>query len=240
MAEVYTLVGIAYDRFRVMIDLNQDAHTKSSRAIKGIVVVWVLAIVYSMRAPFLFESHEHHFDLGNGERSSVTQCGPLQDAKGTLVAELFIIVDFVVLFIVPAVIIVVLYIIIVQRSKRASNLNIQDTSRRMRVFKTASVLVGLFVICSLPHYALEFYVYLGPGPFNGEGVLTNIFELIAFVNFGLNPILYALMRKNFRDALRRKFGVKNSIAPGLSGSSETGRIKNLKTGTTKVSPPSSC
>ncbi|KAL3869341.1 hypothetical protein ACJMK2_042034 [Sinanodonta woodiana] len=74
------------------------------------------------------------------------------------------------------------------------------TRARRSVIRLLIVVVCSFAICVLPHHIRLLFVYwnIDVLPANAMIILSPVSFIILFLNSGLNPILYALLSKNFR------------------------------------------
>ncbi|XP_043929385.1 relaxin-3 receptor 1 [Protopterus annectens] len=115
-------------------------------------------------------------------------------------------------FVIPLVIISVCYLLLL-RYITNKNVNISSTKRRSKVTRSVTIVVLSFFLCWLPQQALTAWgilIKLNVVPFSSEYYTTQdyIFPIcvcLAHCNSCLNPILYCLMRREFRKALRNLF-----------------------------------
>ncbi|XP_028658868.2 relaxin-3 receptor 1 [Erpetoichthys calabaricus] len=115
-------------------------------------------------------------------------------------------------FVIPLVIITVCYLLLL-RFITNTNVNTSSTKRRSKVTKSVTIVVLSFFLCWLPNQALTAWgilVKLNVVHFSYEYYTTQayIFPItvcLAHSNSCLNPILYCLMRREFRKALTNLF-----------------------------------
>ncbi|XP_078415244.1 relaxin-3 receptor 1 [Cetorhinus maximus] len=114
-------------------------------------------------------------------------------------------------FLIPLVLITVCYLLLL---RYVTNKNVSSSSsRRSKVTKSVTIVVLSFFLCWLPNQALTFWgvlVKLDVVHFSYEYYITHsyIFPItvcLAHTNSCLNPILYCLMRREFRKALKGMF-----------------------------------
>ncbi|KAK1142993.1 relaxin-3 receptor 1 [Acipenser oxyrinchus oxyrinchus] len=115
-------------------------------------------------------------------------------------------------FVIPLFIITMCYLLLL-RFITNKNVNTSSTKRRSKVTKSVTIVVLSFFLCWLPNQALTAWgilVKLNVVHFSYEYYTTQayIFPItvcLAHSNSCLNPILYCLMRREFRKALRKLF-----------------------------------
>lgn len=115
-------------------------------------------------------------------------------------------------FLVPLGIISACYLLLL-RFVAANNVHVSSAKRRSKVTKSVTVVVLSFFLCWLPNQALTAWgilIKLNVVPFSYEYYTTQVYVFpvtvcLAHSNSCLNPILYCLMRREFRKALRKLF-----------------------------------
>ncbi|XP_005999422.1 relaxin-3 receptor 1 [Latimeria chalumnae] len=115
-------------------------------------------------------------------------------------------------FLIPLVIISVCYLLLL-RYITNKNVTISNTKRRSKVTKSVTIVVLSFFLCWLPNQAITAWgimIKLNVLHFSYEYYTTQayIFPItvcLAHSNSCLNPILYCLMRREFRKALKNLF-----------------------------------
>lgn len=115
-------------------------------------------------------------------------------------------------FVIPLVIISVCYLLLL-RFITAKNINTSSAKRRSKVTKSVTIVVLSFFLCWLPNQALTAWgilIKLNVVHFSYEYYTTQAYVFpvsvcLAHSNSCLNPILYCLMRREFRKALKKLF-----------------------------------
>lgn len=115
-------------------------------------------------------------------------------------------------FVVPLVIISACYLLLL-RFITSKNINTSCAKRRAKVTKSVTIVVLSFFLCWLPNQALTTWgilVKLDVVDFSYEYYTMQVYVFpvsvcLAHSNSCLNPILYCLMRREFRKALRKLF-----------------------------------
>ncbi|XP_071392338.1 relaxin-3 receptor 1-like [Centroberyx affinis] len=116
-------------------------------------------------------------------------------------------------FIIPMLIVSVNYLMLLRFIRQRSMHNNNNPSRRSRVTKSVTIVVLSFFLCWMPNHAITFWGVLVK--FNAVNwdksyymVHTYVFPVtvcLAHANSCLNPVLYCLMRREFRKMLRDLF-----------------------------------
>ncbi|XP_063816658.1 relaxin-3 receptor 1 [Pseudophryne corroboree] len=115
-------------------------------------------------------------------------------------------------FVIPLVIITICYLLLV-RFITDRNVSSSSVKRRSKVTKSVTIVVLSFFICWLPNQALTTWgiliklnaVQFGYEYFTTQAYIFPITVCLAHSNSCLNPILYCLMRREFRKALKNLF-----------------------------------
>ncbi|KAF7661116.1 hypothetical protein LDENG_00268560 [Lucifuga dentata] len=115
-------------------------------------------------------------------------------------------------FVMPLGIISVCYLLLL-RFITSKNINISSAKRRSKVTKSVTIVVLSFFLCWLPNQALTGWgilIKLNVVHFSYEYYTTQVYLFpvsvcLAHSNSCLNPILYCLMRREFRKALKKLF-----------------------------------
>ncbi|TNN55524.1 Relaxin-3 receptor 1 [Liparis tanakae] len=115
-------------------------------------------------------------------------------------------------FVLPLGIISACYLLLL-RSITSKNINTSSAKRRAKVTKSVTIVVLSFFLCWLPNQALTAWgilIKLNVVHFSYEYYTTQVYVFpvsvcLAHSNSCLNPILYCLMRREFRKALKKLF-----------------------------------
>ncbi|XP_029904513.1 relaxin-3 receptor 1-like [Myripristis murdjan] len=115
-------------------------------------------------------------------------------------------------FVIPMLIVSVNYLMLLRFIKQRSMQN-SNTKRRSRVTKSVTIVVLSFFLCWMPNHAITFWgVLVKFNVVNWDKsyymVHTYVFPVtvcLAHANSCLNPVLYCLMRREFRKMLRDLF-----------------------------------
>ncbi|XP_042365813.1 relaxin-3 receptor 1 [Plectropomus leopardus] len=134
-------------------------------------------------------------------------------------------------FVLPLGIISACYLLLL-RFITSKNINTSSAKRRAKVTKSVTIVVLSFFLCWLPNQALTAWgilIKLNVVHFSYEYYTTQVYVFpvsvcLAHSNSCLNPILYCLMRREFRKALKKLFWRMTSpkIRP-ITGTTKPGK-----------------
>jgi len=152
------------------------------------------------------------------------------------------IIQFVLYFIIPFIIITISYFFIVRKlrlseNKVATSVGQRTARVRKRVTRMVAILVVCFVCCWFPHHVMQIVKIKGlQMDYKICDTLTQVFTALAYANSAINPLLYTFLGHNFRERfnesvrntrkvlfpgiLRRKIKMSSSLEckrPSLSG-----------------------
>ncbi|XP_057675415.1 relaxin-3 receptor 1 [Corythoichthys intestinalis] len=136
-------------------------------------------------------------------------------------------------FVVPLIIISACYLLLLRFVAANNDANTASAKRRAKLTKSVTIVVLSFFLCWLPNQALTAWgilIKLNVVHFTYEYYTTQVYVFpvsvcLAHSNSCLNPVLYCLMRREFRKALKKLF--RRIASPAL-----TTLIRPI-TGTTK-------
>ncbi|XP_075210740.1 pyrokinin-1 receptor-like [Lycorma delicatula] len=213
-ATVLTITAFTVERY-VAICHPFLSHTvsKLSRAIKFVVVIWLLAFCLAVPQAIQFGLVELETNGTEGEWIS-TQC----TLKKEVWLEHAFEISTCVFFVAPMTLITVLYVLIglkLRRSrllKRPSFSNVaerQNQKNQNHVIRMLVAVVVAFFICWAPFHAQRLLaVYASSRTEHSESmvavysVLTYISGILYYLSTTINPVLYNIMSHKFRDAFK--------------------------------------
>nr|XP_006817177.1 PREDICTED: neuropeptide FF receptor 2-like [Saccoglossus kowalevskii] len=223
-ASVFSLVGIAIDRYRAIVTPLEPKLTRSHAA--GIIsVVWIASLGYSARKPALLDVVP--FTWYN---VTILACYVPYGWKAEL-SRLFHLVDFLVMYLIPLIIMTGLYIAMIVSLRKKGPTNLSNRNKR-KAIKMLMLVVLSFALSWLPHYILLLYWNftdyedIPMGMKKGAWVMRHIEAFSYNSNSWTNPCLYAYFNENFRKEFYRMFPCLekclkgNKIVPKTSKSSQ--------------------
>uniref|UniRef100_H2YFE5 G-protein coupled receptors family 1 profile domain-containing protein n=1 Tax=Ciona savignyi TaxID=51511 RepID=H2YFE5_CIOSA len=219
-AGIFFLTAMSVDRY-VAVAYSTKSHQLRTRKRTMIVcaVVWFAA--GCMTLPILMYARTE-------EVVDRTICRLMFPGYPFSFYETWLVVDFIVGFVLPFIVITISYVMIVRRlqtseDKVANMTGKRTISMRKRVTRMVAVLVICFVVCWLPNHLFTLAkirgLDLSVTPCYG---IEHFLVAFSFSNAAINPILYSFLSHNFstrfRDSLamaRRRMGRRGSMATAL-------------------------
>ncbi|XP_070533259.1 G-protein coupled receptor 83-like [Ptychodera flava] len=240
----FSLICIGLDRFRAIVQPLRPKMTVTHAAI-GCTIVWVCSLGYSSVKIFTNDVITRNFTsiqvYGNE-----TVFGYVVSSECHIVDfkldMIFRYVDLVVMYLIPLVILFVLYacmIITLWFGKAPTN---SSNRSKKKAVKMLSFVVIQFAVTWLPNYSLQLYFVVTTRvpliPFiwsNTPATMTTFFLLC---NSWINPILYAYFNENYRKEFKKLFPCFHKCKEGKVSPEDTARAtavsnKSGTTGTTK-------
>ncbi|XP_037641765.1 chemokine-like receptor 1 [Sebastes umbrosus] len=207
-ASVYILMVISVDRcVSVVWPVWAQNHWSVRKASCVSLGVWVLALILSTPY-FIFSDTEpssnddkiincfNNFALSDNETSSVIQ---LRD-------EAMTITRFLLGFVVPFTVIVSCYAVIIHRIRRNCTL----ASQSSRPFKIIVAVITTFFLCWAPYHIMKLILMVNSRSTYDSETLRLVTTIgyplassLAFLNSGLNPLLYVFMGQDFKDRVHK-------------------------------------
>uniref|UniRef100_H2YFE4 G-protein coupled receptors family 1 profile domain-containing protein n=1 Tax=Ciona savignyi TaxID=51511 RepID=H2YFE4_CIOSA len=229
-AGIFFLTAMSVDRY-VAVAYSTKSHQLRTRKRTMIVcaVVWFAAGCMTLPILIDYNSMSNAFGFDNKSFPFLNQTEYTCSHKHqTEVYETWLVVDFIVGFVLPFIVITISYVMIVRRlqtseDKVANMTGKRTISMRKRVTRMVAVLVICFVVCWLPNHLFTLAkirgLDLSVTPCYG---IEHFLVAFSFSNAAINPILYSFLSHNFstrfRDSLamaRRRMGRRGSMATAL-------------------------
>ncbi|XP_013776225.1 trissin receptor-like [Limulus polyphemus] len=201
-ASITILMIICIERYMAIVHPLWSKHAVTLKRLRVVIAfVWLICAVYCCPRLIIYGTAEIPSPSG-----TTIECF-LQ--RRYYDSEVYDIVNFVFLLIVPLVIIIILYTIIGIRLWRGKQCLSQAPrtiiNARRKVVRLLLAVVLSFALCNLPFHARKLWQYWSPN-FNG-GTKESVFitigtTLLLYFNSGINPILYAFLSNNFRNSMK--------------------------------------
>ncbi|KAM4602954.1 relaxin-3 receptor 1 [Polymixia lowei] len=203
-ASVFFLTAMSVTRYwSVASALNNRSHRRSGSVKLVCAILWVLATLAT--APTAVFST---VTVVAGEKLCL-----LRFPEGHDWLALYHVQKILIAFIIPMLVVSISYVMLLRFIRQRSMRNSNNPKRRSRVTKSVTVVVLSFFLCWMPNHAITLWGVLVK--FNAVNwdksyyiVHTYVFPVtvcLAHANSCLNPVLYCLMRREFRKMLRDFF-----------------------------------
>ncbi|KDR21336.1 Thyrotropin-releasing hormone receptor, partial [Zootermopsis nevadensis] len=220
-ASVLTILAISFERYYAICEpLKASYVCTKARALIICLLAWLFAALFT--SPILGVADYHHeLDL---DGSTVAVCFTQADTFWT---AFFFILSIVIFFVVPFVILLVLYTIIARHLMTHTGIiappcrygsytsGTQHTALRYR--KQVVVMLGTvvlsFFLCLMPFRAFTLWIIVAPEEAVFSLDIEEYYNLLYFcrvmtyINSAINPILYNVMSSKFRDGFTRLCGL---------------------------------
>ncbi|KAL3075767.1 hypothetical protein niasHS_012597 [Heterodera schachtii] len=232
-ASIFTLVGVTGDRYLAICHPLRQLKMKNSLLHLYILGIWLLSAL--MASPNLWVYRQILYDLISGQQLSPDDVqqhhhnsynnnnGIISSNNGQLVARLcvdtsnniwlFIVINLLIAFLVPIVVICVLYALIFRavsrhtRKKLAvdNGARIRDERVKLRIAQMMFTVIVVFVLCWTPLYALYCYFFMAEDRDSmffqfASSVLRPIFQWLSLLSSSLNPLIYIAFSQKYRRA----------------------------------------
>ncbi|XP_051780134.1 trace amine-associated receptor 13c-like [Erpetoichthys calabaricus] len=213
---ILNLVIIAIDRYVALCDpLLYSTKITVGVASLSVSIVWLVSLIYSCSVLFS--------DVNTKETIGSNRC---PGDCVLILSKIWGTVDILFSFIFPAFIMITLYtkiFVVARRHIRAISMQQKDSGNQTKTrlikkserkaAKTLAIVVVVFILCWLPYYI---YTILNQFiTFPVPPAITGGFLWLAYLNSGLNPIIYALFYPWFRKSLEQILTL-NIFLPGSS------------------------
>lgn len=190
-SSIGTLIAIAADRYRAIVHPLLP-RIRTRHAIMIIAAIWLVAFIYPI--PLMI------YQTVTDEGRQCKEEWPTKNAR-----EIYTVILFVTLYLIPLIAISVLYFLICHNLKTSES-SAQEGARRAKrsVIRMLVIVVVLFSFCWLPYHTLVLYDnFAGARKINPIFFQMMMFSLwLSFANSCCNPVVYAVLNRNYR----REFG----------------------------------
>ncbi len=213
-ASPYSAVALAIHRFR------EKALTSKTVTFKQFAldtcIVWVVSSVYALKGVVLYD-----MVIEVVQEDDTLHCVSMCEVPYSKqhLANIFILCDFILLYVIPFVLTATFYLILVKKVWSSTRKEDRGSLRlRDNLTRTVALFLVAFFISFLGIYCWNLYVYWGPGHFNNSLLWREILKLVSFISGWSNVALILTFNATFRHSItthgpRRKVRAKNSKAP---------------------------
>ncbi|XP_070537174.1 QRFP-like peptide receptor [Ptychodera flava] len=227
-ATVNSLVGVGIDRFRAIVQPMRPKIT-GQQAAAIIAIAWIASLGYSAYRPIMYDKAVYTY--GN---KSTPYC--MVNRRYIDIFLWFRLIDFLVMYLVPLIIISGLYIAMIGTlwfSKGPSN---ASNRNKRRAVKMLSLVVLMFAFSWLPYYWFTLY-FTRPQTrprymLKHALIYWHIAHTTYVSNSFINPFLYAYFSESFRKEFYRMFPCLQRFASTKVGP-DSNLTANSKTRTVK-------
>ncbi|XP_039372141.1 relaxin-3 receptor 1-like [Mauremys reevesii] len=212
-ASVFFLTAMSVARYcSVVSSLKPNRGSSSSRRLAKVAsaIIWLLAALATL--PHAIFSTTHRV---SGDELCLVKFPELKDLDPQFLLGLYQSQKVLLGFVIPLAIISACYLLLLRFLSR------RRMSSRSRVTRSVTIVVLCFFICWLPNQALTawgIFIKFNLVPFteafyNTQAYIFPVTVCLAHTNSCLNPVLYCLVRREFREALK---GLVLKVTPSFS------------------------
>ncbi|XP_062045617.1 histamine H2 receptor [Lepus europaeus] len=200
-ASILNLFMISIDRYCAVTDpLRYPVLVTPGRVTISLVSIWVISITLSFLS----------IHLGWNSRNTTSEGHHTSPKCKFQVNEVYGLVDGLVTFYLPLLIMCVTYYRIFkiarEQARRINHISSWQaaTIREHKATVTLAAVMGAFIVCWFPYFTA--FVYRG---LKGDDAINEVVEAVVlwlgYANSALNPILYAALNRDFRNAYQQLF-----------------------------------
>lgn len=212
----FTLMVMSGDRFlAVCFPITSMSYRTALHASLAITFTWIVSFLLMIPIIIYVELRQHPIFKG---RFSCTVDFP--EGLGILPENAFTLYTLVLGFLVPVILISVLYSLLLVRL-RTTGPQVKSAEKRRshrKVTKLVTMIIIVFIVCWLPYWVFQVHLITrtAKGPLPAYMVaLFQTFTLLSYANSMVNPCLYAFTNENFRESFINAFRCAGD--PMLSG-----------------------
>eukprot|EP00058_Branchiostoma_floridae_P026567 XP_002612058.1 hypothetical protein BRAFLDRAFT_94148 [Branchiostoma floridae] len=206
---ILTIMAVSVDRYRgVCHALQAQATSRIRTTAVTIAAAWGLSLLTSSPMLAIVKFSTYHFNGSAVEICEMSLAESWRNVYAVAVTVMF--------FIIPFFILSSLYSLIIRRLVRrnsdetSGNFRHQQQARR-RVIRMLIVVVLVFFLCMLPNRVFHLWMLFAPQEniiALGSGTVMKLIVFmrsLAFLNSGINPIIYSLFSTRFRSTILNCF-----------------------------------
>uniref|UniRef100_A0A0N5CH63 G_PROTEIN_RECEP_F1_2 domain-containing protein n=1 Tax=Strongyloides papillosus TaxID=174720 RepID=A0A0N5CH63_STREA len=212
-ASAYTLVLLAFDRLVAVVYPLRAIYIRTFKnTIISCCIVWIISFLIYFVTFFISQNNDAKNRLS--ENKTIQACfdiSKMSDFAETKlnIQQLFITFN-ITSYIIPLLAIIIMYAIILNFLHKIKSKELKTAVNkqwRRRITKTIWLVIATFAICWFPQNSRIFYIAI-TYPNNHSikehlsktnyMIVTVIFQIMAYANYCINPILYCLMLKRYR------------------------------------------
>ncbi|KAB5530751.1 hypothetical protein PHYPO_G00133010 [Pangasianodon hypophthalmus] len=176
LVSVFTLSAMSVDRYVAIVHSRKSSSIRVARHARlGVLGIWALSL--AMAAPVAY-----HQRIVETEDNSTFCWEVWSDPKSR---KVYVVCTFVFGYLLPLILISFCY---------------------AKTAQTVLVVVVVFCLSWLPHHVVHLWVEFGSFPLNQASFLFRVVaHCLAYSNSSVNPIIYAFLSENFRQAYKQVF-----------------------------------
>uniref|UniRef100_A0A0K0EIT7 G_PROTEIN_RECEP_F1_2 domain-containing protein n=1 Tax=Strongyloides stercoralis TaxID=6248 RepID=A0A0K0EIT7_STRER len=212
-ASAYTLVLLAFDRLVAVVYPLRAIYLRTFKnTIISCCIIWIISFIVYFFTFFLSTNDDGDFSMSKNRTSllcfDVNKISDILETNFNIQTLYF--TFNITSYIIPLLAIIVMYTIILNFLHKIKSKKLKTTVNkqwRRRITKTIWLVIATFAICWFPQNLRIFYIaitYKNNSKHNEylfkthNMIITVIFQILAYSNYCINPVLYCLMLKRYR------------------------------------------
>ena len=205
----FTLMVMSGDRFlAVCFPISSMQYRTAPWASLAITFTWVISFL--LMIPIIIYTKLRHPDKCNApEKQSCTVVFP--EDLGILPSHAFTLYTLILGFLVPVVIIIVLYSLLLLKLRRTGPQNVRSAEKRRshrKVTKLVTLIIIVYIVCWLPYWAFQIHLITRSAHVRlaeWKVYMYSALTILSYTNSMVNPCLYAFTNENFRESFINAF-----------------------------------
>ncbi|KAL7826923.1 hypothetical protein AOLI_G00321320 [Acnodon oligacanthus] len=198
LVSIFTLSAMSVDRYVAIVHCRKSSSIRVVRhALLGVAVIWVLSLAMAVPVA-LYQSIVESQD-------NSTYCWEVWPDNNR--RKIYVVFTFVFGYLLPLILISFCYAKVLNHlHKKLRNVSKKSEASKKKTAQTVLVVVVVFCLSWLPHHVVHLWVEFGSFPLNQASFLFRVTaHCLAYSNSSVNPIIYAFLSENFRQAYKQVF-----------------------------------
>ncbi|XP_696215.1 galanin receptor type 1 [Danio rerio] len=226
LVSIFTLSAMSVDRYIAIVHCRKSSSIRVARhALIGVLVIWVLS--FAMATPVAY-----YQGIVESEDNSTFcwEVWPDHDRR-----KIYVVCTFVFGYVLPLILISFCYAKVLNHlHKKLRNVSKKSEASKKKTAQTVLVVVVVFCLSWLPHHVVHLWVEFGSFPLNQASfVLRVAAHCLAYSNSSVNPVIYAFLSENFRQAYKQVFRCQ------VASECPTNEAREMKS-KTEAAPSTNC
>ncbi|KAI5616666.1 galanin receptor type 1 [Silurus asotus] len=198
LVSVFTLSAMSVDRYVAIVHSRKSSSIRVARhALLGVLGIWALSLAMALPVAY-------HQRIVETEDNSTFCWEVWADPRKR---KIYVVCTFVFGYLLPLILISFCYAKVLNHlHKNLRNISKKSEASKKKTAQTVLVVVVVFCLSWLPHHVVHLWVEFGSFPLNQASFLFRVVaHCLAYSNSSVNPIIYAFLSENFRQAYKQVF-----------------------------------
>ncbi|XP_066530273.1 galanin receptor type 1 [Hoplias malabaricus] len=213
LVSIFTLSAMSVDRYVAIVHCRKSSSVRVLRhALAAVAVIWALSL--GMAVPV---AQYQSIVQGHGNSTFCWEAWPDNKKK------IYVVITFIFGYLLPLILISFCYAKVLNHlHKKLRNVSKKSEASKKKTAQTVLVVVVVFCLSWLPHHVVHLWVEFGSFPLNQASFVFRVAaHCLAYSNSSVNPIIYAFLSENFRQAYKQVFHCQTSSECPVQDARET-------------------